>query len=66
MIWSDDPVKDYDSYDYQSFLRDMRLPVCFDCGEPIDADELWEFSGHLYCKRCVDSHMQRVEDYIRG
>lgn len=41
-----------------------KLPVCSECGDPIQADELFEINDELICPQCmVDNHRKWTEDY---
>lgn len=62
--YSDDPVKDYDRYcdDLEAELD--KLPKCYECGEPIQADECYEINDELICPECLDNnHKKWTEDY---
>lgn len=66
MIYSDDPVADFERYD--SRLEDAlnQLPKCVDCGEPIQDDDLFDIDGDLYCEECMKANFKKsVEDYIK-
>lgn len=41
-------------------LRD--LPICCECEQPIQGDQLYEFDGKLYCEDCVDLNHRRYTD----
>lgn len=42
-----------------------RLPVCYECDEPIQDEVCYEFDGELLCLECLkDNHRRRTEDYI--
>ena len=65
MMWTDDPVKDYERYDAQRCAELERLPVCDECGNPIQDEEYYEFDGTLICEEClIDNHRKRVDDYL--
>lgn len=66
MSWSDDPIRDYSNWDYTQYLREKSCPVCNDCGDPITAENYWEFHGAYYCENCVREHKYYTEDYIEG
>lgn len=39
------------------------LPVCDECGEPIQTEECYEINGEVICPECLrNNHRKRVED----
>lgn len=43
-----------------------RLPVCRNCGEPIQDERAWRFNGHLWCEECAEDEFRVwTEDYMR-
>lgn len=65
MCWTDDPVADYDRYDAEQ-ARDMcKLPVCSDCGEPVQDDHYYLINDEVICPDCMEAGYRReIEDYI--
>lgn len=53
MIWTGNPVRDYDRYDYYNAKMQSRLPVCDECGEPIQEDFYYELNGEKVCDCCL-------------
>lgn len=43
-----------------------RLPVCCECGEPIEDDDCYDFGGDLYCPDCVYGHKKPTANYMKG
>ena len=42
-----------------------KLPVCSECGEPIQDDFCFEINGELICESCLENnHKKWVEDFI--
>ena len=65
MSWTDDPVRDAERHEAEQEEALQRLPVCCECGEPIQTDECYEFYGELICPKCLeDNHRKWVEDYV--
>ena len=65
MSWTDDPVRDALRYEAERERQRKRLPVCCECGEPIQDDECYEFDGELICPDCLkDNHRKWVDDYV--
>lgn len=64
MIRSDDPIRDYARYDTEQFFKEMKRPICNDCGNHIMGENLWEFHGLFYCEDCLDNHKVSIDiDY---
>ena len=68
MSWTGDPIADFNRYDAERQRAEDRLPVCCECGEPIQTDEYYEFdAGKYICPECLDAnHKHYTEDYIEG
>lgn len=65
MIFTDDPLSDFDRYDRQQEEWLNSLPVCDCCGEPIQDDFCYEINGELICTDCLETnHKKCTEDYI--
>lgn len=56
MMWTDDPVRDAESYAEEQEDRIYDLPVCSECGKHIDDDHYYEVAGEIYCADCIDQH----------
>ena len=42
-----------------------KLPICSECGEPIQSDECYEINDELVCPQCLEeNHRKWVDDYI--
>lgn len=49
---------------YQDELEKTRqaLPVCSDCGEPLDEEFCYEtFDGDLMCESCFDEYLEELK-----
>lgn len=65
MIFTDDPLSDFDRYDRQQEEWLKSLPVCDCCGEPIQDEYCYEINGDLICEDCLDMHFRKaVEDVV--
>lgn len=58
MIWTDDPVRDAETYAEEMEDRISELPVCCECGEHIQDDCYYDIEGQIYCESCLDKHRQ--------
>ena len=65
-MWTDDPIRDFDRHDARLQKSLSRFPICFECGEPIQAEEFYEFDhGRCICPTCLENnHMRWTEDFI--
>lgn len=43
----------------------QKLPVCSECGEPIQTEICFEFDDELICPDCLNRyHRKWVDDYV--
>lgn len=65
MFYSDNPHADFDRWDADQERRLKRLPVCADCGEPIQDDHYYDINGEAICPECLDVNYRReTDDYF--
>lgn len=64
MIFTDDPLSDFDRYDRQQEEWLNSRPVCDCCDEPIQDDFCYEINGDLICEDCLDMHFRKAVDDI--
>ena len=65
MCWTDDPIADFNRHEAEQQAELDKLPVCYECGEPIQDEECFEINDELICPECLkDNHRKKVEDYI--
>lgn len=62
MIRTDDPIRDFNQYDTEEYLKTKSLPICCDCGNTILGEYYWDFHGYYYCEDCVREHRERIDD----
>ena len=65
MVWTDDPVRDYESYDRERYRRLSRYPKCDCCGERITTESFYRIKDENLCEACLDYYREDTEDYIR-
>lgn len=64
MITSGDPLRDFDRHDEECEKALQKLPVCDECGEPINEDEYYDVYGEILCWTCLKAKFQKwTEDY---
>ena len=52
--WTDDPVRDAESYANYCEDRIKDLPVCSDCEGPIQDDYYYELGDTVICQKCME------------
>ncbi len=60
-----------DNYDlWEAHERDQqrqleRLPICADCGEPVQDDHFYLINDEVICPNCLEAgYRKEVEDYV--
>lgn len=65
MYYTDDPIADFHRCDAEKQAELDRQPTCYECGEKIQEDFLYEINGECICERCLkDNHRKHTEDFI--
>lgn len=65
MFRTDDPIADFERYDAMQSELLERLPVCVECGEPVQDECYYEINGEVVCRECLDNNYKKfVDDYI--
>lgn len=64
MIFTDDPLSDFDRYDRQQNEELNKRPKCCYCGEHIQDDFCYEINGEYFCEDCLDMHFRKAVDDI--
>lgn len=65
MIYTDDPIADFDRYDMEQTRAEARLPLCEKCGKRIQDDEYFEIDSEILCRKCMeDKYMKYTNDFI--
>lgn len=54
MCRTDDPLKDFDRWDAEREARLARLPICCECGDPIQQDDVVCINDCLICDDCLN------------
>lgn len=58
MFYSD-PAMDFEQHDRQQAKQLANLPICMDCGEPIQTDICFEINGEYICPDCLETYHQK-------
>lgn len=62
MYRSDDPLRDFDRWDFDEERWLASRPKCAECGEPITTDTAYRFEGELICEDCMHEHKVWIEE----
>ena len=57
---TNDPLADFDSWSAEQERQLAKLPVCADCGDPIQQETAVYMHGFWYCDSCIDSYRRDV------
>lgn len=65
MMYTDDPLLDFDRWDRTQSKRLKQLPVCADCGDAVQDDHYYLINDVVICPACMESGYRKdVDDYI--
>lgn len=65
MSYTDNPIYDFNMWDMEQQEQLARLPVCADCGEPIQSDYAYEGGAGLICENCLEDYKKPVDENAR-
>lgn len=57
MPYTDDPVRDYESYDRERAEREAHLPHCEYCGAALDT--WYNINGEIICLDCLNENYKQ-------
>ena len=60
-MYTDTPIAVFLRHDRDQAEELERLPVCVECGEPIQDEMAFYFHGEWYHTSCMDSYKRTVE-----
>ena len=64
MMFTNDPIADFNAWDSEKERRLARAPKCAECGKPIQEDRLFDIDGELYHVKCFENnYLKWTEDY---
>ncbi len=62
---TDNPLADFASWDAEQTAELERLPVCADCGEPVQDDHYYLINDEVICPNCLESGYRKdIDEYI--
>lgn len=59
MMYTDDPVADFDRYDAEQQERIAELPECDYCGIKIADDYYYVINGDVICEECLKENFRQ-------
>ena len=63
--YTDNPVADADRYFADKEKEMDKLPVCYECENPITGEHCYEFNGEYICEDCLNLyHKKATNDFI--
>ena len=63
MIFTDDPVADFERYDAEQQALMDELPVCDYCEEPIQDNYYYEIGNECLCENCLNEQFRKDVEY---
>ena len=65
MMYTDDPIADYERHEAEQERRLAELPVCEICGEPIQDEHLFLINDEFVCTACLIRDFRKdTDDYV--
>lgn len=65
MMWTDDPLGDFDRWDAEQERELERLPICCECGNRIEDDFCYEINDEIICEACMEQYRKFTSDFMR-
>lgn len=59
MLYSDDPLMDFEHHDREQAKRLAKLPKCDYCEDPVQDDFYYEINGEVICECCLDRFFRK-------
>ena len=56
---TDNPLADFNRQDAQDIAAMGKLPICNECGFPIEDKHYYFISGKIICQECLDENHKR-------
>lgn len=62
--YTDNPERDFARYDSEQQEQLEKLPVCCECGEPIQDEHCFEIDSGYVCPGCMDDNHKVCVDLL--
>ena len=67
MLFTDDPLKDFERHEAEQEKQLMKLPICSCCGEPIQQEKAIYYNDQWCCENCeYDFWYDIREDFLES
>lgn len=64
-MFTDDPLADFAQHDAEKERRLAQMPICADCGNPVQEDHFYSINGEVICPDCMESNYRKdIDDYV--
>lgn len=64
----DELLDNYDLWERHEAEREealQKLPVCYECDEPIQDEHLYHINDMFICEKCmIENYLKRTEDFM--
>ena len=61
MYRTDNPLADFEAYEWERERQIAKLPICSHCDEPITDDTAFFIEGEWICENCMNQFRKVVE-----
>lgn len=61
MIFTDDPIADFNAYDREQQEKLDKLPCCSMCKNPIQDDSAYYINDEWVCSDCISNFLRSVD-----
>lgn len=66
MMYTDDPIRDFERHDAEREAAIELLPVCCECGERILDDFCYEINDVIICEECLRDNYRKLTTDCMG
>lgn len=63
MIFTDDPISDFERHDAEQQAKLDKLPRCSICDVPIQDDYYYEINDECICEECLNDNFRKDVEY---
>lgn len=63
---TESPERDFDRWDAEQADALALLPVCCECGEPIQDDFCYQINDEIICEECLNHSFRKVTTDLMG
>ena len=55
----------FNEYDKEQCEQLKRLPICDECGEPVESDFMYELGSENLCQDCFDEYVLSIRKKVQ-